>query len=183
MNLFTTTTVQELFTLDGLNLIIELTGSDKARGEILESKPPGVSFMDFRGARLLFDLVHLELEKTKLENESQRILDSLPYRIMVVNMDMAIEAVNRTFLRKFGLRNEDVLGKRCHEVRYALNIPCSEDKIVCFQETRLEELKKKGLISTYKEYTDKNGNTRYDVIMVTPLLARHQNLWVNMIKN
>jgi hypothetical protein len=97
--LFTTTTLPDLFTLEGLNLIIELTGSTQARDEILQAKPPGVSFMDYRAARLLFDLVQIEMEKTALERERQRfeeqnkketqvILDSLPYRIMVVRRPM-----------------------------------------------------------------------------------------------
>ena len=179
--LFTTTTLPDLFTLKGLNLIIELTGSKQARDEILRTKPQGVSFMDFRAARLLFDLVQTEMEKTALERERQRfeeknkketqvILDSLPYRIMVVNMGGVIEAVNLTFLREFGLTRNDVLGKRCHALRQALDIPCSDDKITCFQNDRLTELKKKGLISNYQEYKDESGNTRYDVITITPIV-------------
>lgn len=181
LNLFTTTSLKELFNLQGLNLIIELTGSSEARKEILKAKPPDVSFIDFRAATLLFDLVQMEIEKAELERKRQRIeerskkgtqviLDSLPYRIMVVNMDMTIEAINQTFINEFGLTTEDVLGKKCHEVRYALGIPCAEDKIVCFEEVRLAELKDKGLISSYKECRDKSGNTRYDVITITPIL-------------
>jgi PAS domain S-box-containing protein len=185
--LFTTTILPDLFTLKGLNLIIELTGSTQARDKILQTKPPGVSFMDFRAARLLFDLVQMEMEKTALERERQRfeeqneketqvILDSLPYRIMVVNMDGAIEAVNQTFLREFGLTRDDVLGEPCHQVRGTLDVPCAEDKITCFQKDRLAELKEKGLISTYKDYKDEDGNTRYDVITITPILDEKQNI-------
>jgi PAS domain S-box-containing protein len=185
--LFTTTTLPDLFTLQGLNLIIELTGSTKARDEILQTKPAGVSFMDFRAARLLFDLVQMEMEKTALERERQRfeeqnkketqvILDSLPYRIMVVNMDGAIEAVNQTFLKEFGLTSDDVLGKRCHEVRGTLDIPCAEDKITCFHKDRLAELKAKGLITSYKDYRDETGNTRYDVITITPIFDEKKEI-------
>jgi two-component system NtrC family sensor kinase len=186
-HLFTTTTLPDLFTLKGLNLIIELTGSTQAREEILKTKPPGVSFMDFRAARLLFDLVQTEMEKTALERERQRfeeknkketqvILDSLPYRIMVVNMDGVIVAVNQTFLKEFVITRDDVLGKRCHALRHALDIPCSEDKITCFQTDRLTDLKRKGLISNYQEYTDENGNTRYDVITITPIVDENGNV-------
>ena len=185
--LFTTTTLPDLFTLQGLNLIIELTGSTKARDEILQTKPAGVSFMDFRAARLLFDLVQMEMEKTALERERQRfeeqskketqvILDSLPYRIMVVNMDGAIEAVNQTFLKEFGLTSDEVLGERCHEVRGTLDIPCTEDKITCFHKDRLAELKAKGLITSYKDYRDETGNTRYDVITLTPIFDEKKEI-------
>ena len=45
LNLFTTTSFHDLYTLKDLNLIIELTGSDRVFEEILKSKPAGVSFI------------------------------------------------------------------------------------------------------------------------------------------
>ena len=180
LKLFTTTAFQELFTLEGLNIIIELTGSSKVKEEIFRSKPSGVSVIDFIGARLLWDLIQMEMEKTELEGERQRyeerskkgtqvILDSLPYRIMVVNMDMTIDTVNQTFLREFNLNRENILGKLCYEVRYALDKPCKETGRGCFIEDGLDEIRKKGLVSTIKEYTDDNGNTSFDVITIAPI--------------
>ncbi len=34
----------------------------------------------------------------------------------------------------------------------------------------LEDLKKKGLFSTMKEYVDRQGNTHYDIITIAPIL-------------
>lgn len=135
LNLFTTTNLKELFSIEGLNLIIELTGSTKVREEIIKSKPSGISVIDHVAARLLWDLIQMEIEKTELEREHQRyqernrqdtqvILDSLPYRIMVVNMDMTIDAVNQTFLSDLNLKREDIQGKHCYEARYGLHKPC-----------------------------------------------------------
>ncbi|GAI86223.1 unnamed protein product, partial [marine sediment metagenome] len=117
--------------------IIELTGSTEVREAIRQTKPPAISLIGHRGARLLFDLVQVEFEKTEIEKKRQKheekerkytqiILDSLPYRIMVVNMDMTIERVNQTFLEEFNLAYEDVLGKHCYEVRYGLEKSCGE---------------------------------------------------------
>jgi two-component system NtrC family sensor kinase len=181
LNLFSTTKLEELFGLPGLNLIIELTGSPKVREEVLKKKPPGVSFIDHMAARLLWDLVQIESEKTDLERERQRyemrsrgqtqmILDSLPYRIMVVKLDKTIDTVNQTFLREFGLTGEEVLGKHCYEVRYALDRPCKEIGLPCFLEDRLQEIQKNGFYSAIKEYTDDNQKVRFDVITVAPIL-------------
>ena len=63
LKLFTTTAFQELFTLDGLNIIIELTGSPKVKEEIFKSKPSGVSVIDFIGARLLWQTEQFLLHK------------------------------------------------------------------------------------------------------------------------
>jgi len=180
LNLFTTTDLKELFTIEGLNLVIELTGSSRVREEVLKAKPSGVSVIDHVAARLLWDLIQMETEKTELEREHQRyqersrqgtqvILDSLPYRIMVVNMDMTVDVVNQTFLSDLHLKREDIQGKHCYEVRYGLHKPCGEFGRECFLEDRLEELKQKKFISIYQEYVDENGNTRFDVSTIAPI--------------
>ena len=180
LRLFTTTDFRELFTLEGLNLIIELTGSTEVREAILKTKPAGVSFIDYRAARLLWDLVQTEMAKTNLERERQRleergkketqvILDSLPYRIMVVNLDKTIDAVNETFLKDFDVSREEVVGRLCHEVRHGLDRPCHEYGSTCYLVDRLEELKKKELLINYQEIQDAHGVTRYDVITVAPI--------------
>ena len=180
LNLFTTNDFRDLYGLKELNFIFELTGSSKINEAIRQTKPQKISVVSHRGARLLWGLVQMEIEKTELEKShqeqdekeikySQTILDSLPYRIMVVNMDMTIDTVNQTFLREFNLKREDALGKPCYKVRYDLNKPCRETGSSCFMEDGLEEIKKKGLVSTIKEYTDDNGNSSFDVITIAPI--------------
>jgi PAS domain S-box-containing protein len=180
LGLFTTTTLQELYTLEELNLIIELTGSKKVRDEILETKPSGVSFIDHRAARLLWDLIQMEMEKAELERDReayqdkekkhmQLILDSMPYRVMVVNMDMTVDTVNRTFLREFNLTREQVIGRPCFVARYGLDRPCDEVGRGCFIKSHLEEIKQKKLLSKYVEHVDEKGETHFDVITVAPI--------------
>lgn len=181
LNLFVTTKLEELFNLEGLNLIIELTGSTKVREEILRSRPSGISVMDHMAARLLWDLVQIETEKTSLEKERQvyeekrkkdtkLILDSLPYRIMVFNMDMTVDAVNETFKETLKISDEEISGKCCYELRYGLDKPCKDEGRVCYLEDKLEEIKEKGFFSTIKEYKSETGETLYDVITIAPIL-------------
>jgi two-component system NtrC family sensor kinase len=180
LGLYTTTRTEDLFGLEGLNLIIELTGSPIVLDEIYSKKPSSASVLDHRAVRLLWDLIQTETENAQLELERQSyignmkrhtqvVLDSLPYRIMVVGRDMAIDTVNQTFLRDHGLSNEDVLGRFCYQVRYGLDKPCSEYGRVCYITHRLEELKEKGLLSNYQEYLDENGEVRFDVVTVSPI--------------
>ncbi len=180
LDLFTTTNLQELFTLEGLNLLIELTGSEKVREEILRTKPADVSLIDHRAARLLWDLIQTEMEKTELEKDrksfqekekshTQLILDSMPYRVMVVNMDMTVDTVNKTFLREFNLTLQKVIGRPCFMVRYGLDQPCDEAGRVCYIKNHMDEIKEKKLISTYVEHVDKKGETHFDVITIAPI--------------
>ncbi len=187
LGLFTTTNFEELFSLEGINLIIELTGSDKVRDRIFAAKPSNVSVLDHMASRVLWDLFQIESEKTELEKEhkqyelktkkqTQVILDSLPYRIMVVNMDLTVETVNQTFIREFGIDRSQVEGKHCFDLRHGLNKPCNESGRSCFLRDHIQEIKEKGLFSTVNEFADENGETRYDVITISPIFDERGEL-------
>ncbi len=177
--LFTCSNFKNLYCLKELNFIIELTGSTEVREAIRQTTPPEISLIGHRGARLLFDLVQVEIEKTEIEKKRQEheekekkytqiILDSLPYRIMVVNMDMTIEAVNQTFLNDFNFTYEDVLGKHCYEVRYGLEKSCGEAGHTCYL-LYLEETKEQKIFSTIKEFRNEKGEECFDVITIAPI--------------
>jgi two-component system NtrC family sensor kinase len=172
----TTTRHVDLFSLEGLDIIIDLTGSSEVAESLMHGKPSEVSFLDRKAAEaLLFPLIAEEGElevfpapkNGRKRQHTQTILDSLPYRIMVVNNDMTINMVNQTFLRNMGLSYEDVLGKHCYEVRYGLNRPCGECDKPCY----LEEVKKqRRTISTIHDICGEGGEERFEVITVSPIL-------------
>lgn len=182
LGLFTTQDYRGLLRLDGLNLVIELTGRAGLVDQITEAKPPNVSVLDFRAARLLWDLIQMLMESEILQKavdfiqdqerrHKQLILDSLPYRIMVVNIsDMTIDTVNQTFLEQFDLTYEDVLGKHCYEVRYGLGRPCGEILKSCYLEDFFEEIKEKKIYSTIRESVGPEGEERFDVVTLSPVL-------------
>ena len=105
----------------------------------------------------------------KERTHTQLILDSIPYRIMVVNLDMIVNTVNQTFLNEFNLTYEDVLGKPCHQVRYGLDRPCEFFGRPCHIRQHLDEIREKKSISIYNEYLDDHGETRFDVITIAPI--------------
>ncbi len=180
LGIFTTTNFKDLFTLDDINLIIELTGSTELRDEILAAKPPEVSFLDHKVSRLLWDLLQIESERTQLEKERKKteisskkkkqvILDSLPYRIMVVNMDLTVDTVNQTFRKAYDLSREDTIGKHCYQLRYQLDKPCKEYGRICYLEDRRDDIVLKGLFSTVREFIDDKRETRYEIITIAPI--------------
>ncbi|MBW1996505.1 MAG: PAS domain S-box protein [Deltaproteobacteria bacterium] len=185
MGIPTVTSLDELFALSNeIDLIIDLSGSSPLTEEIHRKSRPGVSIIEGSAVTLLFDLAETEREKVQLERErkdhqakikkdTQLILDSLPYRIMVVNLDLTVDTVNETFLREFGYRREEVIGEKCYWVRYGRKVPCQEVGDICFLKQSMEEIKEKGFLSTYKERVDPNGDVRYDVITIS--LIRDEN--------
>ncbi|MCD6306405.1 MAG: PAS domain S-box protein [Deltaproteobacteria bacterium] len=179
LGLFTTNSIRKLRDLKGLNLVIELTGSAGVREEIYSTMPSTISIMDHMGARLLWDLIQIEIEKCELERRREReeerekrysqiILDSLPYRIMVVNMDMTVETVNQTFLQDFGFSRENLSGRHCYEVRYGLDRPCCEMGHPCYLQD-LKGMEEDKLISTIREFHNNQGEAHYEVITTAPI--------------
>ncbi len=177
--LFTTTDFHELYKLD-VNMILEMTGSEEVRAEIERTKPGDISFMDHRSVRLLWDLIQMEMERTEFERERQRmqeksrkdmqaIMDSLPYRIMVVNLDMTVSTVNRTLLKEYGITREEAIGRPCYEIRYGQDRPCNECGRECFLLDRLDEIRSQGLVSTFQEYQARDGETRFDVVTISSI--------------
>jgi len=177
LNLITTNDYKDLYPIKGLNLIIELTGSDAVIEDLMKTKPPHISLIDHRAARILYAprLIRpedtSELRSAELREHRRRlaqtILDSLPYRIMLVNQDMRVTMVNDTFLKDRNLSYQDVLGKCCYQVRYGLDKPCWEADGPCFMR---EVHRRREIISTIYEYEAESGEKRFDVITVSPIL-------------
>ena len=178
LNIFTATDFKDLYRINGLNLIVDLTGSDKIGKEILRTKPEDVSLIDYSASRFLWPQLlntaeeaglaeHPQTSNVRRNSNTQTILDSLPYRIMVVNENLTISMVNRTFLQEKKLFYKDVLGQHCYEVRYGLKQPCVECGRPCF----MEEVKKSGTtFSTIYEYMTPEGEDSFDVITASPIL-------------
>jgi PAS domain S-box-containing protein len=99
----------------------------------------------------------------------QIILDSLPYRIMVVNMDKTVDTVNKTFLKEFNLGSKDITGTYCYQLRYNLDRSCKEEGRICYLEDRTTDLEHKASVSTLREFEDESGETRFEVITIAPI--------------
>ena len=173
MGIFTTADYNDLYAIDGLNLIIELTGSEDMIKGLLRTKPRGVALLDHKTARMLWIAeAHLR-EEERAKQHTQTILDSLPYRLMVVNEDMTINMVNKTFLKENNLTYEEALKKKCYKVRYQRQWPCWEMGERCY----LNEVKKTGkTVSTILEVKTESGESRFDVITVAPIFDDRGNI-------
>lgn len=178
MGIFTTDDFTKLYDLPGLNLLIELTGSTAVRQHMIRTKPLDISSIDHRGARLLWDLVQIEIEKSQLEREAEqaikrerdwfhRILDSLPDQIMVLDRDMRIVTVNQTFGRTTGLDKEEVVGQPCHQVRFGLDQACGGLDMQCPFQRVLETGHPESLIQLRP---GPGGGTIYEEVIATPIL-------------
>jgi PAS domain S-box-containing protein len=181
INIFTTTELDRLLELDDLCLILEFNKSLKIKEKIHKNNIHGLNVINNNVLQVFLDNLQIQEKdpsgySDRAGNNTQVILDSLPYRIKVINMNMSIETVNQTFLNEYKLSIEDVAGKPCYEVMDHLKRPCGKKRNSCYIEEQLEEIREKGLFSTYEEYIDEKGKTCFDVLTLAPIFDEDGNI-------
>ena len=70
--IFTTSNYRDLFALDNLHMIIEITGREDVFAELMQIKPEHVKVMDHVSARLFWELMELQEQKAKCERRLVR---------------------------------------------------------------------------------------------------------------
>jgi PAS domain S-box-containing protein len=120
MGIFTTNDFTELYSLPGLNLLIELTGSMAVRERMIRTKPLEISSMDHRGARLLWDLIQIEAEKQRLQRDSeqklQQFLESAHDLICIKDLEGRYLYLNPACASSMGMKASEVIGKTDSEL-------------------------------------------------------------------
>ncbi|MBW2260552.1 MAG: PAS domain-containing protein [Deltaproteobacteria bacterium] len=137
----TYSSVREALALPGLKLVIEVTGIDEVREEIVRLVPDRVRVMDHDMARVFWDLDEMAKDlreelnrKTVLEaviredrRRLQELLDSLPDAVMVLDNEGRIERVNRKFEEVTELPWPEVRGLFCRDMARGRDIDCGAE--------------------------------------------------------
>jgi len=73
-----------------------------------------------------------QLEKVKMDRVFMKTLfEGIQEEIMVVDDNYLIQDANQSFLQRYGVKKEEVLGRKCHEVTYQSSKPCVFGKDLC----------------------------------------------------
>jgi len=56
-----------------------------------------------------------------------RVFDSLSFPTLILTPEKVIVTANQKFFDKFGVHMEDIVGKRCHQIFYQSEVPCSSN--------------------------------------------------------
>ncbi|MEN8150967.1 MAG: PAS domain-containing protein [Planctomycetota bacterium] len=106
--------LDEALAMPGLELVVELTGRDDVADEIYHRLPAGVRVFDHMLARIFWDLIHTERHLRAERAYAQKILDSIPDIVLVVDRDKRVKAVNAAFTKYTGRSRDEALGELCH---------------------------------------------------------------------
>ena len=113
-----------------------------------------------------------EIEKMKVGDFFLKTLfDGIDEQIMVIDPNFIIQDVNRVFLDQYGVKKEDVLGKKCHKITYGSDSPCIFGRQLC----PLEKARETGQrVEVSHKYKTERGELKELVRIVYPLAAREK---------
>lgn len=131
--------------------------------------------MDVNGNVLERSLIIRDITENKKSGEALRkseeflrtILNSMNDGIMVINVhDFSIVSVNAFLLKKYGLKEEETIGKKCFEISHQITEPCYRRDELC----PLFESVKTGKYSTVEHvHFGKNGKKIYAEVSTSPI--------------
>lgn len=141
-SIFTTENYEDLFTIPGLELIVNLTGRIDVSGEISAKKPDTVSVLDSKASRLFQEIVKAVLdsgeqieaqkEELKLSHSFIRTLAEVTVvGAMVLDLNNRVVWINKAALKGSRLRREEALGKFCFQISHNSSLPCDMDDSFC----------------------------------------------------
>ena len=175
MGIFTTDKFQDLFEINELDAVIELTGSREILLEMIRLRPKGLGTLDHNFSRLLRNLFLREWRLRLVEQQlllEKMVADFLirqaNERIAIVNPDFKIIEVNEAYLKAVGKSKEEVIGAHCYEITHGLSAPCSSSspELGC---PLLETLRTGESAHVIHEHSDSSGNYTFCDLVAYPL--------------
>ncbi|MGB5987860.1 MAG: ATP-binding protein [Desulfobacterales bacterium] len=175
--LFVTSSYDDFFPRDDIELIVELTGSMDIYNEILAKKKKSVRAISNRTAQLFWEIARISTlhKKTSQELQEARALyhvalnDLIQEEVLVIDHRFRIIDTNDAFLKKFGLAREQVLGQFCYQITHHRENPCSGDNHPC---PLIQTLETEKPSQTTHIHLDKKGREIYYSISTYPLIEQ-----------
>jgi len=167
---------RDLYTIQDLDLIIELTGIPEIADEIERFRPSHVHFIDHVVAQLFWKLhqaqqsvIQHQAEMEQIvEMERERvtqILNSIPDEILVLDTEMVVQDTNSSFLTNNGVTLDEVRGQHCYDIPQHARGECQ----IAVGDCRFRTVIREGTSDSFvRKHYDEAGNVRYASIVGAP---------------
>ncbi len=173
--LFITSSYEDFFDRDDIDLIVELTGSMDIYNDILAKKKKNVRAIADRTAQLFWEIARVSTMQKKTNQELQEakalynmaLNDLIQEEVLVIDHRFRIIDTNDAFLEKFGLARDQVIGQFCHKITHHLENPCSGENHPC---PLIQTLETEKPSQTTHIHLDKDDRKIYYSISTYPLI-------------
>jgi PAS domain S-box-containing protein len=175
--LFITSSYDDFFDRDDIDLIVELTGSMDIYNDILAKKKKGVRAISTLTAKLFWEVARVSTMQKKTHQELQEaralyhvaINDLIQEEVLVIDHRFRIIDTNEAFLEKFGLTRDQVIGHFCYQITHHLENPCSGENHPC---PLIQTLETEKPSQTTHIHLDRDGRKIYYSISTYPLIEQ-----------
>ncbi|MEW5724564.1 MAG: ATP-binding protein [Thermodesulfobacteriota bacterium] len=174
---YTTQDHRRLFRLPGLDLIINLTGSQDLSRDLAENAPAHISVLPHQASRLFQEFVQNVLtasrrmaeqadEISRYHSFAQAMAKATIVGVMVLDTQYHINWVNEVALQMAGSTREEVLGRYCFQVSHQQIGPCCSPDTPCPMKETLDTGRAAHAIH---EHRNPSGQTTYCDVSTFPL--------------
>ncbi len=169
----------DLLSMDGIDLILELTGDKEVLADLIKFKKPSVGLLDRQASLLLFDLARLyshqerhESEVTLAKSFASVLLEASPDGVLLIDKAHQIVDCNQSSLINTSEDKKAVLGKHCFEVIYGAPCKCDHLRTYC----PVQEARKTGKPArTVHEISSDDSVTLIRQVTAYPIPDRYGN--------
>jgi PAS domain S-box-containing protein len=145
------------------------------------NKPGGFNEEDVQIASLFGKISAVGLHKSSILENLRRssefsgvILDSMNEAVSIIDPnDFTLLDVNNAFLKEFGIKKEEVIGKTCYEVTHHLSEPCKPPHDIC---PLVETLRTGNYAEVEHVHYDKHNQRIYVEVSTAPMLDKEGNI-------
>jgi signal transduction histidine kinase len=135
LGIYTTDNFKDLFKIEDLDSIIELTGKEDVLLEIIRLRPINVGVIEHNIGRLMRKLFEVDQRLRSAEeqlvfekNFSDFLIQQSTAAIVILNTDFEIVETNDPYLKAVEKSKQDVIGEHCYEISHGYNVPCSSSR-------------------------------------------------------
>lgn len=175
MGVFTTDDYRDLFKIENLDGIIELTNNESVLLELIKLRPKRVAVVEHNIGKLLRTLFTINQRLKTAEHQvilekmsSDFLIQQSNAAIAILNTDFTIAEANEAYLHMVKKTKKEVVGSFCYETYYGLSAPCSiaRPTLKC---PMVETLKTGKSAHVIHEFAGSTENSTYGNIVTYPL--------------
>ena len=174
--IFTTPDYRDLFALEELDLVVELTGDPLVFREVALHKPDTVGLMDYTASLIFHDILSFAQELDKKEDEislikslAQALTTSTSHGVMVLDTEYRIQKINERACDQAGVTADQAKGRFCFQITHQALTPCNSPDTPC---PLVETLHTKKPSHAIHELSDAAGGSHYCDFYTYPLVNR-----------
>jgi PAS domain S-box-containing protein len=130
-NVYVTTDYNDIFPMENIDLIVELTGDRDLFQDILSKKKKTVRAVDHETVFFFWGLPKPNYNPAESKAMYDIIINHLLQELMVIGTDYRILNINNSLLNRLGLERKDTIGKYCYEISHRELTPCSGKNHPC----------------------------------------------------